>query len=165
MYSKCHERRLINAEKKKIINNLLMQRVLEKVEKKVNFPVLDVRSLDEIENHVAKNKDVYVSNISNIIGQVGIVNGIKKILSDKTMAQINYDGLQDKIPFKKIYPFEIFDTYVLLFILFYFSEAIQTEGFTRQEYERDLRRSFKMGKNRYHKANSFKKSKTAKATK
>ncbi|XP_067644979.1 uncharacterized protein [Eurosta solidaginis] len=89
---------LINIQAK---NNLLMQRILEKVEKKVNFPVLDVRGLDVIENDVAKNKDVYVSNIRNIIGQVGIVNGMKKIISDKTMAQMNYDGLQDKIPFKK----------------------------------------------------------------
>ncbi|XP_067634601.1 uncharacterized protein [Eurosta solidaginis] len=71
---------LINIQAK---NNLLMQRVLEKVEKKVNFPVLDVRSLDEIENYVAKNKDVYVSNIRNIIGQVGIINGFKKSSATK----------------------------------------------------------------------------------
>ncbi|XP_050339076.1 uncharacterized protein LOC126765389 [Bactrocera neohumeralis] len=104
--------------------------------------------LTEIEDDVSKNKDIYVSIIKNIIGSIGVTNGMKKILSDSVMVQLNYDGLQDKVAFKK---FECLNNAIY--------EAMQVEGFTKGDYERELKRAFKMGKNRYHKAGSLKKQK------
>ncbi|XP_054086898.1 uncharacterized protein LOC128921910 isoform X2 [Zeugodacus cucurbitae] len=151
MYSKRRQRRLINAEINEILNNLLIKQVLNKVEKKTRFPVCDVMQLAEIEDDVSKNKatkSVYqVSIIKNIIGSLGVTNGMKKILSDSVMVQLNYDGLQDKVAFKK---FECLNNAIY---------AMQVEGFTKENYERELKRAFKMGKNRYHKAGSLKKQK------
>ncbi|XP_039968609.1 uncharacterized protein LOC120780388 [Bactrocera tryoni] len=93
-------------------------------------------------NSLSATKSVYqVSIIKNIIGSIGVTNGMKKILSDSVMVQLNYDGLQDKVASKK---FECLNNAIY--------EAMQVEGFSKGDYERELKRAFKMGKNRYHKA-------------
>ncbi|XP_017482812.1 PREDICTED: uncharacterized protein LOC108371719 isoform X2 [Rhagoletis zephyria] len=101
------------------------------------FPILTLGDLEEANKEVGNEIEKYTQILKIIINPEGIFKNFNRILSDKVIHQLNYDGVNFKMAFK-----EYKSLNKALF------EATAKEGTTHKDFVKEIRNCFRAYKSR-----------------
>ncbi|XP_032598757.1 uncharacterized protein LOC6556499 [Drosophila grimshawi] len=131
------------------INTRILARVdkicenMRTVTKPTDFPVKTKEGLETVDVKIANNMDKYIELFKSLLKPSGIIKNIGRILDQKLLMEMNYAGCSSKTGLSN---------YVNLNTALY--ESTSTEGYTFDDYKRDVRLAFAKAKNRVYKAKS-----------
>ncbi|KAL7738859.1 hypothetical protein ACLKA6_001309 [Drosophila palustris] len=108
----------------------------------VQFPLKDLTSLAEMDAKIEENSDKYIDFIRRLMPD-GIVKDLSRVLSESLIMDMNYSGTFSK---KGLNSFQSVNTALY--------EATKKEGYTMEDYEKDVRVAFNKSKNRVYKKKS-----------
>ncbi|XP_017057742.1 uncharacterized protein LOC108099017 isoform X2 [Drosophila ficusphila] len=113
------------------------------------FPISSFEELGQLDSDAQANPEAFKISFKNIIGNEGIIAGLRKLLSDDLLFKMNYSGKMGQVGLVKYYNF----TNVLY-------ESLKNENYSLQQYKCDLRSAILKAKNKVYKNNFNKKRKT-----
>ncbi|XP_067628609.1 uncharacterized protein [Eurosta solidaginis] len=139
--------------KQMIAQNQLIKRLgAQCLTDSVDYKILPFRSIEEIED-VEETlykypKEELLEYLKTHLGRVEIFKSIPILFTEKLLLEVNWDGKKQKKALNKI---KFFHTYVF--------EAIKKKNMTFPEFENEMRKGFKIAKNKVYKNASRKKEK------
>ncbi|EDV97665.1 GH14573 [Drosophila grimshawi] len=129
------------------INTRILARVdkicenMRTVTKPTDFPVKTKEGLETVDVKIANNMDKYIELFKSLLKPSGIIKNIGRILDQKLLMEMNYAGCSSKTGLSN---------YVNLNTALY--ESLRTEGYSFDDYKKDVRMAFAKAKNRVYKA-------------
>ncbi|XP_017482810.1 PREDICTED: uncharacterized protein LOC108371719 isoform X1 [Rhagoletis zephyria] len=121
------------------------------------FPILTLGDLEEANKEVGNEIEKYTQILKIIINPEGIFKNFNRILSDKVIHQLNYDGVNFKMAFKEYKSLNkaLFGKIVIYTslnkqneLIFFFVEATAKEGTTHKDFVKEIRNCFRAYKSR-----------------
>ncbi|XP_037947934.1 uncharacterized protein LOC119679569 [Teleopsis dalmanni] len=118
------------------------------------FPILNKKALNDFEKNIGSyDEATLISNVQKIISKGGFAKNLHSILGKEIITNYNYDGIQTK---------EAFKVYTHINNIFY--KAVGSEVLTKENYINEIKKGFKVAKNRYYRETFFSKKTKKKLT-
>ncbi|XP_034473098.1 uncharacterized protein LOC117780609 [Drosophila innubila] len=109
----------------------------------VEFPVENLSSLEEINKKVEEDSQRYVALLRSTLMPEGVIKNLGRVLSLSLIMDMNYGGTFSK---KGLNSFESLNSALY--------EAVKRDGYTFDDYKRDVRLAFSKAKNKVYKRNT-----------